>query len=72
MAIRRMIHQDVICCDDFLDMDFEAQALFFQLQIKADEYGFVQSPRGVLRIMGASKKALVEWYHNRTVAKLTK
>ena len=58
MAVRRMIHQDVICCDDFLDMSFEAQALFFQLQIKADEYGFVQSPRSTLRMMGASNEAL--------------
>ena len=58
MAVRRMIHQDVICCDDFLDMSFEAQALFFQLQIKADEYGFVQSPRSTLRMMGASNESL--------------
>lgn len=58
MAVRRMIHQDVICCDDFLDMSFEAQALFFQLQIKADEYGFVQSPRSTLRMMGASNDSL--------------
>lgn len=58
MANRRMISQEVICCDDFLDMPFEAQALFFQLQIKADEYGFVQSPRGVLRMMGVKQEAL--------------
>lgn len=58
MANRRMISQEVICCDDFLDMPFEAQALFFQLQIKADEYGFVQSPRNVLRMMGVKPEAL--------------
>ena len=64
MAVRRMIHQDVICCDDFLDMSFEAQALFFQLQIKADEYGFVQSPRSTLRMMGASNDSLEALIHS--------
>lgn len=58
MALRRMVHSDVICCDAFLDLDFESQALFFQLQIKADEYGFVQSPRSTLRMMGASAESL--------------
>lgn len=60
MAYRRMIHSDVICHDSFIDMTFEAQALFFQLQIRADEFGFVQSPRSALRTMGASSESLEE------------
>lgn len=55
---KRMIDQDVICTDKFLDMPFEAQALFFQLQVRTDEYGFIQSPRGIIRATGASAEAL--------------
>lgn len=60
MAVRRMIHKDVICSDAFIDMSFEAQALFFQLQIEADEFGFVSAPKKVMRTIGANIDALNE------------
>ena len=60
MAFRRMIHKDVICSDAFIDLSFEAQALFFQLQIEADEFGFVSAPKKVMRTIGASIDALNE------------
>ncbi len=60
MAVRRMIHKDVICSDAFIDLSFEAQALFFQLQIEADEFGFVSAPKKVMRTIGAGVDALNE------------
>ena len=60
MAVRRMIHKDVICSDAFIDMSFEAQALFFQLQIEADEFGFVSAPKKVMRTIGSGVDALNE------------
>lgn len=60
MAERRMIHKNVICSDAFIVMSFEAQALYFQLQIEGDEYGFVSAPLKVARTIGASEDAITE------------
>lgn len=60
MANKRMIARRVIQSDEFLDMSFPAQALFFQLQIDADEFGYIDSPRRVARATGVESSCLTE------------
>lgn len=60
MADRRMIHRAVICSDEFIEMSYEAQALFFQLQIEADGYGLLSSVKKILRTIGVKESALQE------------
>lgn len=50
---RRMISQDIVESDAFLEMPISTQALYFHLNMNADDDGFV-SPRRVMRMVGAS------------------
>lgn len=54
MAERRMFAKTIIDSDAFLDMPLTAQALYFHLAMRADDDGFVNSPRKVLRAIGAN------------------
>lgn len=50
---KRMISQDIVDSDVFLDMPQSTQLLYFHLAVRADDDGFV-SPKKIMRIMGAS------------------
>lgn len=54
MARGRMIAKVIAESDDFIDMPFSAQALYFHLSINADDDGFVQNPKFIKRSIGAS------------------
>jgi len=54
MANRRMFSMDVVDTDKFLDMPTSTQALYFQLGMRADDDGFVASPKRIITIVGAS------------------
>lgn len=54
MANRRMFSKTVIDSDDFLDMPLTAQALYFHLAMRADDDGFVNNPKKIQRMTGAS------------------
>lgn len=58
MAERRMFANKVISSDDFLDMPATTQLLYFHLGMRADDDGFVGSPRAVMRMIGASNDDL--------------
>ena len=45
MARRRMFSLDVVDTDRFLDMPSSTQALYFHLGMRADDDGFVASPK---------------------------
>lgn len=60
MADQRMIHRSVICSDKFTDLSFEAQALYFQLTIEADNFGFVGGAKKIMRSIGTNENALTE------------
>lgn len=49
MANRRMFSLDVVDTDKFLDMSASAQALYFHLGMRADDDGFVSSPRKIAK-----------------------
>lgn len=54
MANRRMFSLDVIDTDRFLDMPLSSQALYFQLGMRADDDGFISSPKRVTSLIGGS------------------
>lgn len=54
MAQRRMFSMHVVDTDLFLDMPSTAQALYFHLSMRADDDGFVSSPRKIMKVCNAS------------------
>ena len=49
MAERRMFSKTVIDSDCFLDMPLTAQALYFHLAMRADDDGFINNPKSIMR-----------------------
>ena len=54
MAERRMFAKTIIDSDMFLDMPLSTQALYFHLSMRADDDGFINNPRKIQRMIGAS------------------
>lgn len=53
-----MFSKQVIDSDAFSDMPLTAQALYFHLAMRADDDGFVNSPKRIQRGIGASNDDL--------------
>ena len=58
MAERRMFAKTIIDSDAFLDMPMSAQALYFHLSMRADDDGFLNNPKKIQRMVGASEDDL--------------
>jgi len=58
MAERRMFTQKIVDSDAFLDMPLSAQALYFHLNMRADDDGFVNNPKRIQRTVCASEDDL--------------
>lgn len=58
MAERRMFTQKIIDSDAFLDMPLSTQALYFHLNMRADDDGFVNNPKRIQRTISASEDDL--------------
>ena len=54
MAERRMFAKSIINSDAFLEMPLSAQALYFHLGMRADDDGFVNNPRKIMRLVSCS------------------
>ena len=54
MAERRMFAKSIIDSDLFLDMPLSTQALYFHLAMRADDDGFINNPKKIKRMIGAS------------------
>ena len=54
MAERRMFAKTIVLSDAFLDMPLSARCLYFTLGMLADDDGFVNSPKSIMRQAGAS------------------
>lgn len=54
MAERRMFAKAIIDSDAFLDMPITARLLYYDLAMRADDDGFVNSPKKILRMIGCS------------------
>lgn len=58
MAKKRMFNNKVLDSDAFLDMPLSAQALYFHLNLRADDDGFISNPNRVRSYVGASEDDL--------------
>ena len=58
MANRRMFSNDIADTDKFLEMPPTSQSLYFHLGLKADDDGFVASPKKIARACSSSEEDL--------------
>lgn len=58
MAKKRMFNNDVLDTDSFLEMPLSAQALYFHLNMRADDDGFISNPKRVQTYIGAREDDL--------------
>ena len=58
MAERRMFAKTIVTSDAFLDMPLSARCLYFTLGMFADDDGFVNNPKSIMRQVGASQDDL--------------
>lgn len=55
MAERRMFAKTIVLSDSFLDMPLSARCLYFTLGMVADDDGFVNNPKSIMRQCGAQE-----------------
>jgi uncharacterized phage protein (TIGR02220 family) len=58
MAERRMFAKTIIDSDAFIDMPLSTQALYFHLSMRADDEGFINNPKKIMRMIGASQNEM--------------
>lgn len=58
MAEKRMFSKSIICSDEFLEMPDSTQCLYFHLSMNADDDGFVDKPKAIIRMIGAKEDDL--------------
>lgn len=54
MAQKRMFNMKIVDSDAFLDMPLSAQCLYFHLNMRADDDGFVGNPKRITRLINAN------------------
>ena len=55
MAQKRMFYKYIIDSDSFLEMPLTTQAVYFHLNMRADDDGFVDNWKSILRIVGGKE-----------------
>lgn len=55
MTKRRMFSMDVVDTDNFLDLPASSQALYFHLGMRADDDGFIASPKKITALVNCSQ-----------------
>lgn len=58
MPEKRMFTKKITESDAFLDMPLSTQCLYFHLNMNADDDGFVNNPKRIMRTIGASEDDL--------------
>ncbi len=54
MAERRMFAKTIVDSDAFLEMPMSARLLYYDLGMRADDDGFINSPKKIMKITGAT------------------
>lgn len=67
MANRRMFSKDITRSDAFLDLPISSQALYFHLGMEADDRGYVNNPKTVIRSIGATVGDLEQLVNKRFI-----
>lgn len=55
MASKRMFSENIVETDRFYDLPASSQALYFHLGMNADDDGFVDSPKRIMRSLSCSE-----------------
>ena len=58
MASRRMFNKQITNSDDFLEMPISSQCLYFHLSMNADDEGFVNNWKSIIKLTGAKEDDL--------------
>ena len=58
MAQKRMFTMKIVDSDAFLDMPLSTQCLYFHLNMRADDDGFIGNTKRIMRMIGASEDDL--------------
>ena len=58
MAKKRMFDKSIVDSDAFLDMSLSSQALYFHLNMRADDEGFINNPKRIMRLIGCNEDDL--------------
>lgn len=53
MAQRRMFNKAITNSDDFLDMPVSCQCLYFHLSMNADDDGFINNWKSIMKLTGS-------------------
>lgn len=53
MAERRMFAKTIIDSDAFLELPVSSQLLYFHLSMRADDEGFINKPKTIMRMLGS-------------------
>ena len=55
MANRRMFNKQITNSDDFLEMPVSSQCLYFHLSMNADDEGFVNNWKSIMKLSGSKE-----------------
>ena len=58
MANKRMFTMKIVDSDSFLDMPLSTQCLYFHLNMRADDDGFVGNPKRICKLIGCNEDDL--------------
>ena len=58
IATRRMFNKQITNSDDFLEMPISSQCLYFHLSMNADDEGFVNNWKSIIKLTGAKEDDL--------------
>jgi hypothetical protein len=53
-----MFAKTIIDSDEFLDMPLSTQTLYFHLSMRADDDGFINNPKKIMRMIGANQNEM--------------
>ena len=62
-----MFSKDIVRSDAFLDLPISSQALYFHLGMEADDRGYINNPKSVIRSIGASLGDLEQLANKRFI-----
>ena len=71
MPKKRCFSESIVSSDVFLNLPFSAQVLYYQLNMSADDRGYVNNAKSIIRFIGAKQKDLDQLIEKRFVLKRT-
>ncbi len=67
MAERRMFAKTIIDSDAFLDMPQSAQLLYFHLSMRADDEGFINNPKSIMRNVRCTEEDILQLINKKFI-----